>query len=138
METLSLRVERHVENALRVVAFLAGHPKVTRVNHPALESHPDHALYRKYFPNGGGSIFTFEIEGGQEEAWQFIDRLQIFSLLANVADVKSLVIHPYTTTHSQLSPEELAEQHITPATIRLSIGTEHIDDIIEDLAQALQ
>ena len=138
LETLSLRVERHVENALRVVAFLAGHPKVAQVNHPALESHHDHALYRKYFPNGGGSIFTFEIKGGQEEAWQFIDRLQIFSLLANVADVKSLVIHPYTTTHSQLSPEELAEQHITPSTIRLSIGTEHIDDILEDLAQALE
>ena len=138
LETLSLRVERHVENALRVVAFLAGHPKVARVNHPALESHHDHALYRKYFPNGGGSIFTFEIKGGQEEAWKFIDRLQIFSLLANVADVKSLVIHPYTTTHSQLSPEELAEQHITPSTIRLSIGTEHIDDILEDLAQALE
>ena len=137
LETLSLRVERHIENALRVVAFLAGHPKVARVNHPALESHHDHKLYNKYFPNGGGSIFTFEIKGGQEEAWQFIDRLQIFSLLANVADVKSLVIHPYTTTHSQLSPEELAEQHITPATIRLSIGTEHIDDILEDLAQAL-
>ena len=137
LETLSLRVERHVENALKVVAFLAGHPKVVKVNHPALDTHPDHALYRKYFPNGGGSIFTFEIKGGQEEAWQFIDRLQIFSLLANVADVKSLVIHPYTTTHSQLSPEELAEQHITPATIRLSIGTEHIDDILEDLAQAL-
>ena len=138
VETLSLRVERHVENALRVVAFLAGHPKVTRVNHPALETHPDHKLYQKYFPNGGGSIFTFEIKGGQEEAWKFIDRLKIFSLLANVADVKSLVIHPYTTTHSQLSPEELEEQHITPATIRLSIGTEHIDDIIADLAQALE
>ena len=138
LETLSLRVERHVENALRVVAFLASHPKVARVNHPALESHPDHALYRKYFSNGGGSIFTFEIKGGQEEAWKFIDSLQIFSLLANVADVKSLVIHPYTTTHSQLSPEELAKQHITPSTIRLSIGTEHIDDIIDDLAQALQ
>ena len=138
VETLSLRVERHVENALKVVEFLNNHPRVERVNHPSLESHPDHALYKKYFPNGGGSIFTFEIKGGQEEAWQFIDRLQIFSLLANVADVKSLVIHPYTTTHSQLSPEELAEQHITPATIRLSIGTEHIDDIIEDLAQALK
>ena len=106
------------------------------MNHPALESHPDHELYKKYFPNGGGSIFTFEIKGGQEEAWKFIDALQIFSLLANVADVKSLVIHPYTTTHSQLSPEELAEQHITPSTIRLSIGTEHIDDIIDDLSQA--
>ena len=107
------------------------------VHHPALESHPDHALYKKYYPNGGGSIFTFEVKGGQEEAWKFIDALQIFSLLANVADVKSLVIHHYTTTHSQLSPEELAEQHITPATVRLSIGTEHIDDIIDDLAQAL-
>ena len=132
LETLSLRVERHVQNALRVVAFLAGHPKVAKVNHPALEDHPDHQLYNKYFPNGGGSIFTFEIKGGLEEAWRFIDRLQIFSLLANVADVKSLVIHPYTTTHSQLSPDELAEQHITPATVRLSIGTEHIDDILEE------
>ena len=138
VETLSLRVERHVENALKVVDFLANHPKVSRVNHPALESHPDHALYKKYFPKGGGSIFTFEIKGGQEEAWKFIDSLQIFSLLANVADVKSLVIHPYTTTHSQLSPEELAEQHITPSTVRLSIGTEHIDDILDDLAQALE
>ena len=138
VETLSLRVERHVENALKVVDFLKNHPKVAKVNHPALESHPDHQLYQKYFPNGGGSIFTFEVKGGQEEAWKFIDALQIFSLLANVADVKSLVIHPYTTTHSQLSPEELAEQHITPATIRLSIGTEHIDDIIDDLAQALE
>ena len=137
VETLSLRVERHVENALKVVDFLKNHPKVAKVNHPALESHPDHQLYQKYFPNGGGSIFTFEIKGGQEEAWRFIDALQIFSLLANVADVKSLVIHPYTTTHSQLSPEELEEQHITPSTIRLSIGTEHIDDIIDDLAQAL-
>lgn len=138
VETLSLRVERHVENALKVVEFLANHPKVAKVNHPALESHHDHTLYKKYFPNGGGSIFTFEIKGGQEEAWRFIDSLKIFSLLANVADVKSLVIHPYTTTHSQLSPEELAEQHITPSTIRLSIGTEHIDDIIEDLKQALE
>ena len=138
VETLSLRVERHVENALKVVDFLARHPKVAKVNHPALDSHPDHKLYQKYFPNGGGSIFTFEIKGGQEEAWKFIDALQIFSLLANVADVKSLVIHPYTTTHSQLSPEELAEQHITPSTIRLSIGTEHIDDIIDDLTQALE
>jgi len=137
VETLSLRVERHVENALKVVEFLAKHPKVAKVNHPALESHHDHKLYQKYFPNGGASIFTFEIKGGQEEAWKFIDALQIFSLLANVADVKSLVIHPYTTTHSQLSPEELAEQHITPSTVRLSIGTEHIDDIIDDLAQAL-
>ena len=138
VETLSLRVERHVENALKVVDFLSKHPKVARVNHPALESHPDHALYKKYFPKGAGSIFTFEIKGGQEEAWRFIDALKIFSLLANVADVKSLVIHPYTTTHSQLSPEELAEQHITPATIRLSIGTEHIDDILDDLSQALE
>ena len=138
VETLSLRVERHVENALKVVDFLAHHPKVAKVNHPALESHPDHELYKKYFPGGGGSIFTFEIKGGQEEAWRFIDSLKIFSLLANVADVKSLVIHPYTTTHSQLSPEELAEQHITPSTIRLSIGTEHIDDIIDDLKQALE
>ena len=137
VETLSLRVERHVENALKVLDFLSRHPKVARVNHPALASHHDHALYTKYFPKGAGSIFTFEIKGGQEEAWKFIDALQIFSLLANVADVKSLVIHPYTTTHSQLSPEELAEQHITPATVRLSIGTEHIDDIIDDLKQAL-
>ncbi|MBQ9671645.1 MAG: O-acetylhomoserine aminocarboxypropyltransferase/cysteine synthase [Prevotella sp.] len=136
LETLSLRVERHVENALKVVDFLSKHPKVAKVNHPALESHPDHALYKKYFPKGAGSIFTFEIKGGQEEAWKFIDALQIFSLLANVADVKSLVIHPYTTTHSQMSPEELEQQHITPATIRLSIGTEHIDDIIDDLSQA--
>jgi O-acetylhomoserine (thiol)-lyase len=137
LETLSLRVERHVANALKVVEFLDKHPKVARVNHPSLASHPDNALYRKYFPDGGGSIFTFEIKGGQEEAWKFIDSLEIFSLLANVADVKSLVIHPYTTTHSQLSEKELAEQHITPSTVRLSIGTEHIDDIIEDLAQAL-
>ena len=137
VETLSLRVERHVENALKVVDFLSRHPKVTQVNHPVLASHPDHALYEKYFPAGGGSIFTFEIRGGQQEAWRFIDALQIFSLLANVADVKSLVIHPYTTTHSQLSPEELAAQHITPATVRLSIGTEHIDDILADLSQAL-
>ena len=136
VETLSLRVERHVENALKVVDFLAKHPKVAAVHHPALENHRDHALYKKYFPNGGGSIFTFEVKGGQDAAWRFIDALQIFSLLANVADVKSLVIHPYTTTHSQLSEQELAEQHITPATVRLSIGTEHIDDIIEDLAQA--
>ncbi len=137
LETLSLRVERHVENTLKVIDFLQKHPKVARVNHPALVGHHDHALYKKYFPKDGGSIFTFEIKGGQEEAWRFIDALQIFSLLANVADVKSLVIHPYTTTHSQLSPEELAQQHITPSTIRLSIGTEHIDDIIDDLSQAL-
>ena len=137
VETLSLRVERHVENALKVVEFLNNHPKVVRVNHPALKSNPYHALYEYYFPKGGGSIFTFEIKGGQDEAWRFIDSLKIFSLLANVADVKSLVIHPYTTTHSQLSPEELEAQHITPSTIRLSIGTEHIDDIIDDLSQAL-
>ena len=136
LETLSLRVERHVENALKVINFLAGHPKVARINHPSLLTHPDHALYQKYFPKGAGSIFTFEIKGSEKEAWKFIDSLQIFSLLANVADVKSLVIHPYTTTHSQLSPEELAEQHITPATVRLSIGTEHIDDILDDLKQA--
>ena len=136
LETLSLRVERHVENALKVVEFLANHPKVAKVNHPSLPSHPDHALYCKYFPNGGGSIFTFEIKGGEEAAWRFIDSLQIFSLLANVADVKSLVIHPDTTTHSQMTPEELEQQHITPSTIRLSIGTEHIDDIIDDMKQA--
>ena len=129
-------MERHVSNALKVVEFLANNPKVEKVNHPSLPSHPDHALYQKYFPNGGGSIFTFEIKGGQEAAWKFIDSLQIFSLLANVADVKSLVIHPYTTTHSQMTPEELAQQHITPSTIRLSIGTEHIDDILDDLKQA--
>ena len=138
LETLSLRVERHVENALKVVEFLASHPKVARVNHPSLPSHPDHELYKKYFPKGAGSIFTFEIKGGEQEAWRFIDSLEIFSLLANVADVKSLVIHPYTTTHSQLSPEELKEQHITPSTVRLSIGTEHIDDILDDIRQALE
>ena len=138
LETLSLRVERHVENALKVVRFLASHPKVAKVNHPSLPDHPDHALYERYFPNGGGSIFTFEIRGGVKEAWRFTDSLEIFSLLANVADVKSLVIHPYTTTHSQMTPEELEQQHITPATIRLSIGTEHIEDIIADLAQALE
>ena len=136
LETLSLRVERHVENALKIVDYLKSHPKVAKVNHPSLPEHPDHALYQKYFPNGGGSIFTFEIKGGQEVAWKFIDSLEIFSLLANVADVKSLVIHPYTTTHSQMSPEELAAQHITPSVIRLSIGTEHVDDLIEDLEQA--
>ena len=138
VESLPLRIERHVANALRVVDFLSKHPRVKSVSHPSLPSHPSHALYEQYFPQGGGSIFTFEIDGTQEDAWRFIDRLQIFSLLANVADVKSLVIHPYTTTHSQLSPEELAEQHITPSTIRLSIGVEHIDDIIDDLAQALE
>ncbi|MBO5251334.1 MAG: O-acetylhomoserine aminocarboxypropyltransferase/cysteine synthase [Bacteroidaceae bacterium] len=137
LETLSLRVERHVENALKVVNFLKNHPKVAKVNHPSLPSHPDHQLYKEYFPNGAASIFTFEIKGGQEEAWKFIDSLEIFSLLANVADVKSLVIHPYTTTHSQLSPEELEAQHITPSTVRLSVGTEHIVDILADLSQAL-
>ncbi|MBQ8888517.1 MAG: O-acetylhomoserine aminocarboxypropyltransferase/cysteine synthase [Bacteroidaceae bacterium] len=137
LETLSLRVERHVENALKVVNFLKNHPKVAKVNHPSLSSHPDHQLYKEYFPNGAASIFTFEIKGGQEEAWKFIDSLEIFSLLANVADVKSLVIHPYTTTHSQLSPEELEAQHITPSTVRLSVGTEHIVDILADLSQAL-
>ena len=136
LETLSLRVERHVSNALKVVDYLSHHPKVAKVNHPSLPKHRDNALYKKYFANGAGSIFTFEIKGGQEEAWKFIDGLKIFSLLANVADVKSLVIHPYTTTHSQMSPAELEQQHITPSTVRLSIGTEHIDDIIEDLEQA--
>lgn len=133
VETLSLRLERHAENTKKVVEFLASHPQVSRVNHPSLPEHPDHALYEKYFPNGGASIFTFEIKGGQEAAWKFIDNLAIFSLLANVADVKSLVIHPATTTHSQLSEAELADQGITPSTIRLSIGTEHIEDIIADL-----
>lgn len=133
VETLSLRIERHVENAKKVVAYLAQHPLVEHVNHPSLPDHPQHDLYEKYFPNGGGSIFTFEIKGGTAEAHKFIDSLQIFSLLANVADVKSLVIHPATTTHSQLSPVELADQGIKPNTIRLSIGTEHIDDIIADL-----
>ena len=132
-ESLPLRIERHVSNALKVVDYLSKHPKVAKVNHPSLPEHPDHALYLKYFPNGGGSIFTFEIKGGQEEAWKSIDNLKLFSILANVADVKSLAIHPYTTTHSQMSPEELEAQHITPATIRLSIGVEHIDDIIADL-----
>ena len=133
VETLSLRLERHAENTKKVVAFLKDHPQVERVNHPSLPDHPDHALYERYFPNGGGSIFTFDIKGGQEEAWKFIDHLEIFSLLANVADVKSLVIHPASTTHSQLSAEELEDQGIRPNTIRLSIGTEHIDDILADL-----
>ncbi|MDE6353894.1 MAG: O-acetylhomoserine aminocarboxypropyltransferase/cysteine synthase [Prevotella sp.] len=137
LETLSLRVERHAYNTRRVVDFLAAHPKVARVNHPQLPAHPDHGLYTKLFPTGGGSIFTFDIRGGEKEAWAFIDNLEIFSLLANVADVKSLVIHPATTTHSQLSPEELSQQHIYPSTIRLSIGTEHIDDLIADISQAL-
>ena len=133
VETLSLRLERHAENTKKVVEFLQNHPLVEKVNHPSLPDHPDHALYEKYFPNGGASIFTFEIKGGKEAAWKFIDNLEIFSLLANVADVKSLVIHPATTTHSQLNDEELADQGITQSTIRLSIGTEHIDDIIADL-----
>lgn len=133
VETLSLRLDRHAENTKKVVEFLVNHPQVERVNHPSLPDHPDHALYEKYFPNGGASIFTFELRGGQEEAHAFIDHLEIFSLLANVADVKSLVIHPATTTHSQLSAEELADQGIKPNTIRLSIGTEHIDDILADL-----
>lgn len=137
LETLSLRVERHVENALRVVDYLNRHPKVKKVNHPSLPNHPDHALYQQYFPKGAGSIFTFEIKGGQEEAHRFIDSLEIFSLLANVADVKSLVIHPASTTHSQLSADELVDQQIYPGTVRLSIGTEHIDDLLEDLEQAL-
>ncbi len=133
VETLSLRLERHAENTKKVVEYLAAHPQVEKVNHPSLPDHPDHVLYERYFPNGGGSIFTFEIKGGQKEAWAFIDHLEIFSLLANVADVKSLVIHPASTTHSQLSEEELLDQGIRPNTIRLSIGTEHIDDIIADL-----
>ena len=133
VETLSLRLERHAENAKKAVEFLSRHPLVERVNHPSLPDHPQHALYEKYFPNGGGSIFTFDVKGGKKEAWRFIDALRIFSLLANVADVKSLVIHPASTTHSQLSDEELEEQNIHENTIRLSIGTEHIDDIIADL-----
>lgn len=138
VESLPLRIERHVENALKVVEYLSKHPKVNKVNHPSLPNHQDHELYSKYFPNGGGSIFTFEIKGGEKEAWAFIDSLKIFSLLANVADVKSLVIHPYTTTHSQMSPEELEQQHITPSTIRLSIGVEHIEDILADIEQAFE
>ena len=133
VETLSLRLDRHVENTKKVVEFLSKHPQVQKVNHPSLADHPDHALYEKYFPNGGASIFTFEIKGGKDAAWRFIDNLKIFSLLANVADVKSLVIHPATTTHSQLTDAELADQGITQSTIRLSIGTEHVDDIIADL-----
>lgn len=138
LETLSLRVERHVENALKVVDFLNSHPKVAKVNHPALSDHPDHALYTKYFPKGAGSIFTFDVKGEAKEAQTFIDSLEIFSLLANVADVKSLVIHPASTTHSQLNSTELAQQGIHPSTVRLSIGTEHIDDIIDDLKQAFE
>ena len=133
VETLSLRLDRHAENTKKVVEYLSRHPKVERVNHPSLPDHPDHALYERYFPNGGASIFTFDVKGGQKEAWEFIDNLKIFSLLANVADVKSLVIHPASTTHSQLTEEELLDQGIRPSTIRLSIGTEHIDDIIADL-----
>ena len=136
IETLSLRLDRHAENTKKVVEFLQNHPKVAKVNHPSLSDHPDHQLYEKYFPNGGASIFTFEIKGGKEAAWKFIDNLKIFSLLANVADVKSLVIHPATTTHSQLSDEELADQGISQSTIRLSIGTEHYEDIIDDLQNA--
>ena len=137
VETLSLRLDRHVENTKKVLEFLSKHPKVAKVNHPSFKDHPDHKLYERYFPNGGGSIFTFDVKGGQEEAFKFIDSLKIFSLLANVADVKSLVVHPYTTTHSELTPEELAAAGISPATIRLSIGTEHYEDIINDLDQAL-
>ena len=137
LETLSLRVERHIENAIKIARFLDAHPKVKSVSHPGLPSHPDHELYKKYYPNGGGSIFTFEIKGGAPEAWKFIDRLKLFTLLANVADSRSLVIHPATTTHSQMSPEELAEAHITPSTVRLSVGLEHVDDLIADLSQAL-
>lgn len=138
LETLSLRVERHVENAEKIAAFLDKHPKVKKVNHPSLPSHPDYDLYKKMYPNGAGSIFTIELDGGIAAAHRFIDNLRIFSLLANVADSKSLVIHPATTTHSQLSPEQQAEQHIYPGTVRLSIGTEHVDDLIEDLASALE
>ena len=137
LETLSLRIERHVENALKVVEFLNRHPKVKKVNHPSLPEHPDHALYNRYFPHGASSIFTIEVQGGQTEAHKFIDSLEIFSLLANVADVKSLVIHPASTTHSQLNEQELKEQEIYPGTVRLSIGTEHIDDLLADLEQAL-
>ncbi len=137
LETLSLRVERHVENAVKIASFLASHPKVKKVNHPSLPDHPDHELYNRYFPSGAGSIFTIEVDGGSDAARRFIDSLEIFSLLANVADVKSLVIHPASTTHSQLNEQELAEQHIYPGTVRLSIGTEHVDDLIDDLSQAL-
>ena len=138
VETLSLRLERHAWNTKKVVEYLSKHPLVERVNHPSLPDHPDHALYEKYFPNGGASIFTFDIKGGKEEAWKFIDSLKIFSLLANVADVKSLVIHPASTTHSQLSEEELLDQGIRQNTIRLSIGTEHIDDILADLEEGFR
>lgn len=137
IETLSLRVDRHVENALKIVDFLSKHPRVKSVSHPSLPSHPDHELYKTLYPNGAGSIFTFEIKGSQDDAWRFTDALKIFSLLANVADSKSLVIHPASTTHSQMSPDELKTAHISPSTIRLSIGTEHVDDLIADLEQAL-
>lgn len=138
LETLSLRVERHVSNALRIVEFLSSHPKVRSVSHPSLPSHPDHELYLRYYPQGAGSIFTFEIAGGRDAAWRFADSLRLFSLLANVADAKSLVIHPASTTHSQMNDRELAEAHITQSTIRLSIGLEHVDDLIDDLSQALE
>lgn len=138
VETLSLRVERHVENAVKLARWLSEHPKVKRVNHPSLPDHPDHELYERMYPDGAGSIFTIELCGGRDEAWRFIDNLKIFSLLANVADVKSLVIHPSSTTHSQLSEDEQAKQKIYPSTVRLSVGTEHVDDLIEDLAQALE
>ena len=138
IETLPLRLDRHAENTKKVIEYLKNHPLVEKVNHPSLKEHPDHKLYEKYFPNGGGSIFTFEIKGGKEAAFKFIDSLKIFSILANVADVKSLVIHPASTTHSQLSDEELTFVGISQSTIRLSIGTEHIDDIIEDLDQAFK
>ncbi len=138
VETLSLRMERHAENTKKIVDFLVSHPQVEKVNHPSLPDHPDHTLYEQYFPNGGASIFTFSIKGGQEEAYRFIDHLQIFSLLANVADVKSLVIHPATTTHSQLTEEELLSQQIFPNTIRLSVGTEHSDDLIADLQRGFE
>ena len=139
LETLSLRVERHVENALKVVDYLNNHPQVEKVHHPAVSDDPEQqALYKKYFPNGGGSIFTFEIKGSEQDAKDFIDNLELFSLLANVADVKSLVIHPASTTHSQCTEEELSDQGIKPNTVRLSIGTEHIDDIIQDLDEAFR
>ena len=138
VETLSLRLDRHTENTKKVVEFLANHPKVEHVNHPSLPEHPDHALYEKYFANGGGSIFTFEIKGGAEKARKFCESLELFSLLANVADVKSLVIHPASTTHSQMTEEELKAAGISPSTVRLSIGTEHIDDILEDLEQGFR
>lgn len=137
LETLSLRVERHVENAIKIVEFLSRHPKIVKINHPSLPGNPYHSLYQKYFPNGGASIFTIEVEGGAKEAQAFIDKLEIFSLLANVADVKSLVIHPASTTHSQMTEAELLNSGIKPNTVRLSIGTEHIDDLIADLSQAL-